>query len=362
MTNNLAELAGAGDTQETSAYHAFKQSDQGVTDLGTLGGNQSSALGSNTPGQAVGFSTVADGTVHAFLFSSDQMVDLNSLCDLAAGGFRLLTVAKAINDSMVIVGEGIANDGQKHAFMLTPLAIDGGNWRYISGCDPCQPGSPEGQWVWIQIDGWWWWETHCGCYRWHGPPGRNPPCPPQPPHCWWWPLPCPPHCDCERPPGDNHPTPTPTRTPTSPTPPTQRTPFQTPTPPKRRTPIPQTPTPPRQTPTRSPRIPPITHVEQTPYQPTPPPTPGKKRSPSRPRPEVVPTPPKLFIPGIKVIPTPQPTRSKPTFDTPTFNPNIQAQPTKPPVRLLDPPVQKPSNIKRLLKPTPTPADSPPEIP
>ena len=328
MANNLAEMAGAGDIQETSAFHAFVMSDQGVTDLGTLGGNQSSALGVNTPGQMVGFSTVADGSVHAFLFSSGQMADLNSLCDVGAGGFRLLTVAKAINDSMVIVGEGIANDGQKHAFMLTPLAIDGGNWSYIAGCNICEPGSREGQWVWIQIDGWWWWESDCGCYRWHGPPGRNPPCPPQPPPCWWWPLPCPENCDCERPPGDK-PTPTPPRrTPTvTPTPP-NRTPIpQTPPPqwsptPPKRTPIPQTPTPPRRTP-----------IPQTP-RPT--------------RPPVSPPPIKIFTPG--VLNTPPIRILKPSGETTPFKPNIQVAPTKPPVQLLNPKLRR----LQIASPTPTP--------
>ena len=62
--------------------------------------------------------------------------------------------------------------------MLKPLPIDGGTWSY--NC--CQ-------WVWIQEGGGWWWETNCGCYNWHGPPGDHPPCPPNPPNCWRWPLP-----------------------------------------------------------------------------------------------------------------------------------------------------------------------------
>ncbi len=178
ITNNLAGLAGAGDLVETTVYHAFAQSDQGVSDIGTLGGGQSSALGMNSPGQIVGFSTVADGTVHAFLHVDGQLVDLNSACDLAQSNFQLLTVAKAINDSMVIVGEGYTRDGQKHAFMLTPLAVDGGNWSYVWGLN-CETGARDWGWVWIQIGGGWWWETGCGCYRWHGIPGEETTCPPR---------------------------------------------------------------------------------------------------------------------------------------------------------------------------------------
>lgn len=202
VANNLANIAGAADIQDTSAFHAFIHSEQGVTAAGTLGGNQSSALGYNTPGHAVGFSTIADGSVHAFLYTDAKMFDLNSLCDLATSNFQVLTAAKAINDSMVIVGEGITAAGEKHAFMLTPLAVDGGRWSYL-WCGAYESYGRGGEWVWIQIDGWWWWESGCGCYRWHGAPGEETLCPPQPPHCWWYPLPCPPNC--KRPPEDGNP-------------------------------------------------------------------------------------------------------------------------------------------------------------
>jgi probable HAF family extracellular repeat protein len=188
-----------------------------VTDLGTLGGNMSSASGytsggANNAGMLVGGSTMSDNSEHAFLYYSGQMFDLNTLCDLSQSDFKVLTVAKAINDSCLITGEGITTNGEKHAFLLTPLEAAGGQWSYAC----CQ-------WVWIQDGGGWWWESNCGCYRWHGPPGRHPPCPPEPPPCWWFPLPCPP--PCHRPPPERTPIPTPT--PTLP-PPVRRTPTPTP--------------------------------------------------------------------------------------------------------------------------------------
>ncbi len=190
-----------------------------VADLGTLGGTTSTAngvagQGVNASGMIVGSSTASDNADHAFLYADGQMFDLNALCDLAQSDFRILTIAKAISDSCLIIGEGITNDGNKHAFLLTPLQVEGGKWSYAC----CQ-------WVWIPDGGGWWWETNCGCYRWHGGPGRHPPCPPEPPPCWWLPLPCPP--PCHRP----TPTPTPSETP-SPTPrhPGQPTPTPTPTP------------------------------------------------------------------------------------------------------------------------------------
>lgn len=95
-----------------------------VTDLGTFGGNTSTASsiggqGTNAAGMIVGSSTTNDNSEHAFLYVNDQMFDLNTLCDLSQSDFKVLTVAKAINDSCVIIGEGITNTGDKHAFCLS---------------------------------------------------------------------------------------------------------------------------------------------------------------------------------------------------------------------------------------------------
>jgi len=133
-----------------------------VTDLGTLGGAASQANGvagngANAAGMVVGSSTMSDNSEHAFLYTNGQMFDLNVLCDLSQSDFKVLTVATSISDSCLIIGGGITTNGQKHAFLLTPVSVAGGNWSY--NC--CQ-------WVWIQQGGGWWWEENCGCYRWHG--------------------------------------------------------------------------------------------------------------------------------------------------------------------------------------------------
>src|ERR1700730_6671765 len=160
-----------------------------ITDMGTLGGSVSTPSvangqqGMNQAGMFVGSSTVSDGSEHAFLYTQNQMYDLNLLCDLSTSDFKVLTVARTINDCGEIVGEGLATNGDKHAFLMTPALVNGGRWCY-SCC----------KWTWKHDNGWWY-DGDCHCYQWHGPPGPRPPCPPNPPPCWWWPLPswdCPP--------------------------------------------------------------------------------------------------------------------------------------------------------------------------
>ena len=104
----LAPLANA------QKYHAFIwNSVIGLTDLGTLGGDRSYALGINDSGQVVGYSDVAGNTTrHAFTWTaSGGMVDLGTL----PGGSW--TQGEKINASGEISGEGInANNRQVPAF------------------------------------------------------------------------------------------------------------------------------------------------------------------------------------------------------------------------------------------------------
>jgi probable HAF family extracellular repeat protein len=88
-----------------------------ATDLGTLGGTQSEALGVNNFTQIVGWSYVASGAEHAFLWTrASGMQDLGTLGGSASHAY-------AINDNGQVVGSSTTAAGEKHAFLWT--ATDG---------------------------------------------------------------------------------------------------------------------------------------------------------------------------------------------------------------------------------------------
>jgi len=94
---------------------AFLYTNGAVTDLGTLGGNNTTALGINNSGQVVGSSNN-----RAFVYSNGAMSDLNSHLDPASSTGWTLQVANAINNKGQIVGQGTLN-GKTEAFLLTPM-------------------------------------------------------------------------------------------------------------------------------------------------------------------------------------------------------------------------------------------------
>jgi probable HAF family extracellular repeat protein len=83
-----------------------------MRDLGTLGGIESQADGINNSGLIVGWSRIASGARHAFLWNSGGMVDLNSLVTVAPGVW--LEEATAINEA----GHLVANGSNGHAYLI----------------------------------------------------------------------------------------------------------------------------------------------------------------------------------------------------------------------------------------------------
>jgi probable HAF family extracellular repeat protein len=128
--NNSRQIVGSGDNA-ASDERAFLYSNGKMTDLGTLGGPQAAAYAINNAGQIVGWAQTSSDATHAFLDSGGKMNDL--------GAYNIDTVAEAINDSGVIVGQtyGVDTTGSpfNHAFIYT-----GGHFQDLNSLIPAGSG------------------------------------------------------------------------------------------------------------------------------------------------------------------------------------------------------------------------------
>ena len=120
-------MAGTSSTAGDAAIHAFLwTADQGMVDLGTLGGPASVATAVNASGQVVGYG-MADpndiGITHAFSWTAvGGMVDLGTLLH----GFSF---ARNVNNSGQVVGDSFLNGVASRVFSWTPSGgmVDVGN-------------------------------------------------------------------------------------------------------------------------------------------------------------------------------------------------------------------------------------------
>ena len=101
--------------------HAFRYALGSMTDLGTLGGDYSYANGINNSNVVVGgsYTNPSNTVFHAFIWATNVMKDLNTLLDATGAGWTLME-ARAINDAGWIVGTG-TRSGATRGFLLTPL-------------------------------------------------------------------------------------------------------------------------------------------------------------------------------------------------------------------------------------------------
>ena len=94
--------------------HAAVLTEGVTTDLGTLGGIYSSALGVNNVGQAVGFFSTQGFMNHAFVYSNGNLLPLGPFGEGAS------SIATGINDAGMIVGHASPDFGvPPHAFLYS---------------------------------------------------------------------------------------------------------------------------------------------------------------------------------------------------------------------------------------------------
>jgi probable HAF family extracellular repeat protein len=105
--NTNGVVIGIATTAGDAETHAFVYKGSGLVDLGTLGRVSIMPSAINNREQVVGTASAADGSSVAFLWQTNQIVDLNTL--LPANSGWQLTSAQFINDSGRVVGVGLYN-------------------------------------------------------------------------------------------------------------------------------------------------------------------------------------------------------------------------------------------------------------
>lgn len=111
--NAAGAITGSAQNAEGRWRGFLYQPGGGMRDLGTLGGNNSYAMAISRSSHIAGFADTADGDFHAFVSADGRMTDLGTL-----GGKT--SYASGINASGQVVGTAQRADGFRRAFLYQP--------------------------------------------------------------------------------------------------------------------------------------------------------------------------------------------------------------------------------------------------
>ena len=120
--NIRGDIVGVSSPASRFPLHPFLFSHGLMHDLGSFGGNVAMAYAINDNGDVVGFSNTASNLdQRPFLYSHGRMHDLGTLggtyVDRGEGASAIVNYATAINNRGQIVGSSLAPDGSMHAFL-----------------------------------------------------------------------------------------------------------------------------------------------------------------------------------------------------------------------------------------------------
>ncbi len=123
--NELRQVVGCSTLTGDTEQRGFLYQQGAMTPLPSLDGNEACALGINRNGWVVGYSSApGESNLRAFVWqASGPAIDLNTKLELKTGKNWVITEARAINDSGLIIATG-EHKGITRAALLTPVTVE----------------------------------------------------------------------------------------------------------------------------------------------------------------------------------------------------------------------------------------------